>query len=193
LRLSGLDARGCIVGSARSNEDLRPELEQQAAALGLLPGALQFLGSVADMGPVYRKANIFVLTSEHEGTPNVLIEAMAAGLPIVATNVGGVPEIVKDGLTGFLLDGQDLQGQIAAIGKLIRDPHLRARIGRQARAHAEENYALDRLPAYLTGLYETAFSRGHTRKGYAASISPGIRTTATRNRFLQHKNEVYEH
>jgi glycosyltransferase involved in cell wall biosynthesis len=129
LRMSGFNVRGCIVGSTRPNENLLPELERQAAALGLLPDSLQFLGSVADMAPIYRRSSICVLTSGHEGTPNVLLEAMAAGLPVVATNVGGVPELVKDGLTGFLLEGEDLEGQVAVIARLVRDTDLRGQGG----------------------------------------------------------------
>ena len=92
------EVRGWIVGPT-GDEHLRAELEAQGAKLGLYPGCLRFLGGVSDMGRVYQEADICVLTSDFEGTPNVLLEAMAAGLPVVATQVGGVPEIYsKTGL-----------------------------------------------------------------------------------------------
>jgi glycosyltransferase involved in cell wall biosynthesis len=82
----------------------RDTLEQQAARLGLSPESVEFRPAVGDMGPVYRDADIFLLTSDWEGTPNVVLEAMASGLPVVATRVGGVPEIVRHGETGLLVD-----------------------------------------------------------------------------------------
>jgi glycosyltransferase involved in cell wall biosynthesis len=195
LRASGLDVRGWIVGPASPSEDLRPELEQQARTLGLLPDALEFLGSAADMTPVYRRSTICVLTSEHEGTPNVLLEAMAAGLPVVATKVGGVPEFVKDGQTGFLVDGEDLEAQTAVIARLIRDSDLRARLGKQARAYIEQNHSLHRLPALLNDLYEAACSPTRTRKRYAASIASCVSQVVPRNQPIHpmKEEEVYEH
>lgn len=160
LRQFGLPVRGWIVGSARGSGNLRPELERQAAALGLLPEGLQFLGSIADMVPIYRKSNILVLTSEHEGTPNVLLEAMAAGLPVVATNVGGVPEIVTDRQTGFLVQAEDLEAQVNVIACLLRDPVMREKIALQARAYVEANHSVRRLSACLSNLYEAALPPG---------------------------------
>jgi glycosyltransferase involved in cell wall biosynthesis len=193
LRVSGLDVRGWIVGSSRVNENLRPELEQQAAALGLLPDALQFLGSASDMGAIYRRSSICVLTSDHEGTPNVLLEAMAAGLPIVATNVGGIPEFVKNGQTGFLIDREDLEAQTTVIARLIRDSDLRTSIGNQARGYIEQNHSLHRLPALLNDLYEAALPPN--RKHYAASVMAGPDPQVARNRPPNpiKEQEVYEH
>jgi glycosyltransferase involved in cell wall biosynthesis len=189
LRELGLDVRGWIVGPTRAGEDLRPELERQAAALGLLPDGLQFLGSIADMASIYLQSTICVLTSEHEGTPNVLLEAMAAGLPVVATNVGGVPEIVRDGRCGFLVPGEDINAQVTAIARLVQDSDLRARMGMQARAYVEENHSVRRLPAHLSGLYEAAFSQGRSRdkkrRSYAASTEPSV----ARIRFSERLNQ----
>jgi glycosyltransferase involved in cell wall biosynthesis len=147
------------------------------------------------MASIYRQSTICVLTSEHEGTPNVLLEAMAAGLPIVATNVGGVPEIVKDGVTGFLVDGEDLAAQITVITRLVRDSDLRTKTGRQARAYVEQNHSIHRLPVQLNGLYEAAFSRVRTKNSQAALI-PGARHAMTRNLFPTNpikEKQVYEH
>ncbi len=150
-----LDVLGQIAGPAQDN-DLQKELEAQAVSLGLLPGCLQFLGAVSDMSPVYEQADICMLTSDYEGTPNVLLEAMASGLPIVATSVGGVPEIVRHGQTGFLFARQELDGMVQALARLATTRSLRTDMGRRARQHVEENHALERLPAYLDKLYDRA-------------------------------------
>ena len=108
------------------------------------------------MRSVYQESAICVLTSDFEGTPNVLLEAMASGLPVVATNVGGVPGIVRHGKTGFLLEPDDLEGLVRATAGLVRHSELRTEMGRRARAFVEENHSLHRLPAYLGGLYQLA-------------------------------------
>ena len=152
----GLDVRGLIVGSGCQNEDLRPQLESQAGRLGLLPDIVQFRGGVSDMRSVYHEAAVCVLTSEFEGTPNVLLEAMASGLPVVATRVGGVPEIVRHGQTGFLYEPDDLEGIAAALAELVKNSVLRSKMGQCARAYVEQNHSRERLPAYLSGLYQLA-------------------------------------
>jgi glycosyltransferase involved in cell wall biosynthesis len=151
-----LNVRGIIAGPGCQDEDLGPELETQARQLGLFPDFLQFRGGIADAPALYREAAVCVLTSDHEGTPNVLLEAMATGLPVVASNVGGVPEIVRGGETGFFLEPNNLEGFAAALAELVRIPGLRAEMGRRARALVEEKHSLHRLPAYLNGLYQLA-------------------------------------
>jgi glycosyltransferase involved in cell wall biosynthesis len=155
----GLNVKGLIVGSGRQNEDLRPELESQARGLGLFPDVIQFRGGVADMRPVYHESAVCVLTSDFEGTPNVLLEAMASGLPVVATNVGGIPGIVRHGQTGFLLDPNDLEGFVAVLAELVKNSELRMKMGRRARVYVEQNHSLQRLPAYLSGLYQLALPK----------------------------------
>jgi glycosyltransferase involved in cell wall biosynthesis len=152
----GLDVRGWIVGPTRSDQDLRPVLERQAAVLGLCSDTLRFLGSVPDTSSIYQQAAIFVLTSEHEGTPNVLLEAMATGLPVVATSVGGVPEIVQHARTGFLVP-EDQPAELSnSILQLLRNPNLAMQIGVRARAYVEETHSLQKLPQYLADLYDLA-------------------------------------
>jgi glycosyltransferase involved in cell wall biosynthesis len=158
-QLRGLDVRGWIVGPTRADQELRPILENQAAELGLLPDKLQFAGSVADMPSMYQQGTIFVLTSEHEGTPNVLLEAMATGLPVVATSVGGVPEIVQHGRTGFLAAQDDVKAQLNALQKLIEDPDLRTEMGTRARDYVEETHSVHHLPTHLAQLYDLTFGK----------------------------------
>lgn len=149
-----LDVRGVIVGAGCRDEDLRPQLERQAAQLGLFPGVIEFRGGLSDPRQAYHEAAVCVLNSDYEGTPNVLLEAMACGLPVVASNVGGVPGIVWHGQTGFLAEPNDLDAFADALARLAEDSRLRLEMGQRARAFVEENHSLHRLPAYLDSLYQ---------------------------------------
>ncbi|MGH7992518.1 MAG: glycosyltransferase family 4 protein, partial [Limisphaerales bacterium] len=151
-----LNIRGLIVGPGRPNESFAQELEHQARRLGLFPEFIQFRGGVPDTRPVYPEAAVCVLTSDYEGTPNVLLEAMASGLPVVASKVGGVPEIVRHGQTGFLHEPDDLKSFAATLAELAKNPELRTEMGRRARNFVEENHSLHRLPVCLEGLYQMA-------------------------------------
>jgi|ERR1051326_1350054 glycosyltransferase involved in cell wall biosynthesis len=175
----GLDVRGWIVGPTRADQELRPVLEEQATAFGLLSDKLQFLGSVADMVPIYQQGTIFVLTSDHEGTPNVLLEAMATGLPIVATDVGGVPEVVRHQRTGFLVPCEDTKAQLDAVSQLVEDPGLRTEMGTRARAYVEEVHSLHRLPAHLADLYDLALGKPATQRSETHSFSAPARNGAS--------------
>ena len=131
------------------------------------------------MSSVYHQAAICVLTSDFEGTPNVLLEAMASGLPVVATRVGGVPGIVRHGETGFLLDPDDLDGLTAALVELVRNSQLRTGMGRRARTYVEENQSLHRLPVYLSELYQKALPARRPSPGrvvQGAPISTGLQS-----------------
>ncbi len=167
-----LDVRALIVGPVQ-DQKLRNVLESQSARLGLTADHLQFVDGVADMVPYYRRAAIFVLTSDYEGTPNVVLEAMACGLPVVATAVAGVPAIVQDGRTGFLKDREDVAGLVAAVARLISSASLRKQMGRQAREYIEQNHSLHRLPAYLAGLYQMALPNRYPCRPGLVQSSPG--------------------
>ena len=101
---------------------------------------------------------MLVMTSDFEGTPNVILEAMASGVPVVAYRTGGVPEIVQHGQTGYVLDMDDEGGMLDCISTLITDADLRASCGTRARAHMEANYAIGRLPAILADFYRAALA-----------------------------------
>lgn len=152
------EVRGIIVGGEREGENLRPALEKQAHALGISPRELEFQGEVADMKSVYQNADCFLLTSDWEGTPNVVLEAMASGLPVVATRVGGVPDLIDDGVTGFLVDPGDITALTDRLRMLAEDTALRRQLGRQARAFILANHALQKLPQFLGTLYNTVLS-----------------------------------
>lgn len=166
---SGTDIRGMIVGDG----PMREQLQAQATALGLGPADLEFCGDVSDTSLLYQQADVLVLTSEYEGTPNVLLEAMASGLPVVASKVGGVPEIVQHGHTGLLIDSGDDEALRLALEHLSRDSNLLQSMGQRARAYVQEHHSLDRLPSVLGALYESAVANSYAR-GTAVNVGPRL-------------------
>ena len=96
------------------------------------------IGGVDDVTPLLLDAQFAILTSPSEGLPNALMEAMAAGLPVVAFRVGGIPEIVENGVTGMLVRPGDLQGLASAIGRVANDPEWRIEAGTLARERMAE-------------------------------------------------------
>jgi glycosyltransferase involved in cell wall biosynthesis len=89
----------------------------------------------------YRKANLFVLPSRHEGMPNVVLEAMASGLPVLATRIAGNEELVLPGETGELVPAEDSPAIAAALGRLLPEAGLRQRMGLAGRQRAVEHFA----------------------------------------------------
>jgi glycosyltransferase involved in cell wall biosynthesis len=108
---------------------------------------------------LYERAAAVVLPSYREGLPLCVLEAMAHGRPVVATRVGGIPELVEDGVTGFLVEPGDVAGLRAALERLLADPMLRRRMGREARARVAERCSWDRVTAATVAAYE---GRAHT-------------------------------
>ena len=103
---------------------------------------------------LYREADVFVLPTWREGFPNVVIEAMAAGLPVVATPVGAIPEAIEDGKSGLLVPVNDTTALEAALRRLIDDPTLRRTLGAAARERAVAMFSLESVVARLGALYE---------------------------------------
>ena len=152
--MTSIQIKATILGEG----SLRAALEAQAADLGLLGGIVEFRGAVSDIAAEYRKADILVLTSDYEGTPNVALEAMASGLAVVAARVGGIPDILSCEKTGFLIDSSDLTAMAITLLTLINDPTLRAKIGSSAREYVLANHSPEQLPKALSGVYEVATS-----------------------------------
>jgi len=136
-------------------------LQRLAAELGLLPAALRFVGR-RDPSPVLQDANIMLLTSDHEGFPNVLLEGMAASLPIVTTPAGDSGTVVVDGVTGYVVPFDDVAGLAERLVRLTRSPELRRALGRAGRLRVEQEYGVERLPAMLLAAYAT-FARVQRR------------------------------
>ncbi len=139
---------------------LRPALEAQARALGL-DGHLRLLGSRADVGDLMQGADLFVLSSEREGLPVTVLEAMAAGLPVVATRAGGTAEAVEEGRTGLIAPVGDVPALAAAIAALASDPARRTSLGQAGRARWSELFTAERMVRETEALYrgELASSR----------------------------------
>jgi len=137
---------------------LRSELEKLARDSGLYPGPVEFCGNVTGVQSLYKDGHVLLLTSDHEGTPNVVMEAMASGMPVVATAVGDVPDLVQHGVTGYVVETSDEQAAVRHLEDLLRDPCLRESMGSRARAFIQSHHALDSLPESLAELYSAALS-----------------------------------
>jgi glycosyltransferase involved in cell wall biosynthesis len=132
--------------------ELRPELERRVAALGL-QAHFRFGGERQDIPQLLRACDLFVLPSIAEGMPNSVLEAMAAGLPVIATRAGGIGEIIQDGVTGVLVEPKSADALAAAMLRLLRDPDLAARLARAAQEHVRRNFSFDALIRRLGEMY----------------------------------------
>lgn len=102
---------------------------------------------------LYREADVFVLPTRREGFPMVILEAMAAGLPVIATPIGAIPDMVRDGEEGLIVPSRDAAALTAALGRLLRDAGLRERMGERGRQRVSEVYSRDVVVAQLEKLY----------------------------------------
>jgi glycosyltransferase involved in cell wall biosynthesis len=134
---------------------LRSELEREATALGLNE-RVTFLGERQDIPAVLASLDVNVLTSISESLSNVIMESMAAGVPVVAASVGGNPELVADGETGFLASSGDDDGFALAIGRLLQNAELRSALGAKARSEARSRFTLKSVCQRYEELYWSA-------------------------------------
>jgi L-malate glycosyltransferase len=130
---------------------LRPELQRKAAALGLGERAI-FLGDRRDIPAVLASMDVAVLTSDSESLSNVIIEAMAASLPVVAYNVGGNAELINEQRGALVAAGNEHEFAMAIL-RLLSDASLRGRRGRTSRQFAEETFGVDRVRCQYEDLY----------------------------------------
>jgi len=144
--------RATLLLAGDGNE--RQKLEDLAAGLGIAQ-QVKFLGFQSDVRPILWAADIFVHvpTTFPEGTPNAILEAMAAGLPVIATPVGGIPEVVRDGETGLLVPPNDQKALVEAILKLRQDEGLRTKLGKRAQKWVQEHHDIRRLPERVIQVY----------------------------------------
>lgn len=145
---AGVDACLCLVGDGPDRE----ATEQLAHDLGIVDRCL-FLGYQDDVAPFYAAFDALILPSANEGTPVSAIEALAAGRPVVATRVGGVPDVIRDGLDGFLVTPGDVDELADRLGRLAADRELARRMGESGRERVLERYSVDRLVADVDGFY----------------------------------------
>lgn len=141
-----------VIAGAFTDPGLVEELRAQACTLGI-NRRVHFLGQVADVAPLLLSSDIFVLLSRTEGFPNVVLEAMAASLPVVASCVGGTPEAVEDGTTAFLVPPNDAEEAAIHLNHLLSDPNLCRRMGRAGRRRVESHFSLDRMIQQHVDLY----------------------------------------
>jgi glycosyltransferase involved in cell wall biosynthesis len=136
---------------------LRPGLEKLADALGI-SDHIEFLGWRDDTAEVLSHMTIFCLPSVWEGFGIVLLEAMLARKPVVASNVGGVPEVVEDGRTGVLVPVGDVDALARALTSLLLDDGLAARMGEAGRARVEKDFSFAKMIEEYERLYNALAS-----------------------------------
>ena len=147
---------------------LRGELEKLAADLDLTTH-VRWFGDRQDIPQLLPDMDIFVLPSRWEGMPNAVLEAMACGLPVVATGVGGTIDVVTDGATGLLTAPESVEQLTAALHTLLADPGLRQRMGAAGRRRVEAEFSLAATVAATTALYESLLAARHH-----ASVPPPL-------------------
>ncbi len=141
-------ARFLVVG----NGPLADDLVGEARRLGL-DGRLVFTGFRPDATRLVAAADLFVLSSLYEGLPVSLLEAMALGRAVIATRVGGIPEVVTHGENGLLVAPGDADGLAAAMLEVLRDPERRAALGRHARSHAQRRAGMAEMVRSVEQVY----------------------------------------
>jgi glycosyltransferase involved in cell wall biosynthesis len=136
----------------------RPGVEAEIRAAGL-GGVVELAGERRDVQRLLLEADVFVLSSRSEGAPLSILEAMAAGVPVVASSVGGVPEIVEDATTGLLVPPGDAAALAAALERLLADAALRRRLGAAGRERVRERFDLAGLQSAHLDLYARELAR----------------------------------
>jgi glycosyltransferase involved in cell wall biosynthesis len=148
LRERGVDTVLCMVGDGPD----RDAVERRAHQLGIVRDSL-FLGYQEEVASYYAAFDALILPSANEGTPVSAIEALAGGRPVVATRVGGVPDVVRDGIDGFLVEPGDVDAMAERLSALAADAPLRHRMGEAGRASVHERYSVERLLDDVDALY----------------------------------------
>jgi glycosyltransferase involved in cell wall biosynthesis len=143
---------------------LRPTIEAAIASNERLRGWVHVLGNRPDAGELVGGADVLLLPSLVEGIPGVILEAAAHAVPAVATDVGGIHEAVRRGVTGVLVPLGDREGFVDGVAGLLADPAARARMGAAAREHVREHYDMERVVDAFEHLYER-LRRGHAARG----------------------------
>jgi glycosyltransferase involved in cell wall biosynthesis len=165
-RALGSPVRGAVAGDGPA----RATLERLAADLALLPDAVRFLGARDDVPALLRRAAVLLSASEHEGFPNVVLEAMAAARPVVATPAGDCALIVREAVTGHVVPFGDVEAMAACLVRLAAAPGIGRRLGDEGRREAERSYTRDRLAARLLAVYAAA-ALASRRRGAARALA----------------------
>jgi glycosyltransferase involved in cell wall biosynthesis/peptidoglycan/xylan/chitin deacetylase (PgdA/CDA1 family) len=140
----------------------RPDLERRVAELDTAD-RVHFLGFRRDVDSILRAVDVCAMSSDWEGMPLFALESMAAGIPLVATSVGGVPEIIDDEVTGLLVPPRDPPALAAALSRLLDDQALRESLGASASSRIEE-LGIDRVAGRFADLYDSLLARQVTSR-----------------------------
>jgi glycosyltransferase involved in cell wall biosynthesis len=155
LLASGLDVELVIAGEG----DERPALQALATRLGRAD-RVRLLGYQSNLSGWYEAMDVFALSSLREGLPNVLLEAMALEVPVVATRIAGVPKLITDGENGLLTEPGSVDALTAALGRLLTDPDLRGRFRQEGRRTVENRYSFAVRMERLRASYDRLLGRG---------------------------------
>ena len=143
---------------------LRPQLEEEARIRGL-SSRVHFVGVRLDVPDLLRASDVFVLSSRWEGLPMVVLEALAAGCPVVSTAVGGVPTAIEDEHTGLLVPPQDAQALASALTRMVSDAALRSRISDEGRKVFASRFSATAMTRAYEALYVDGLRARHGRQG----------------------------
>jgi sugar transferase (PEP-CTERM/EpsH1 system associated) len=151
----GVEARLVLVGDGALLEEVQRILDQGKASRHVT-----FAGSREDVPELLRSFDVFALSSRVEGISNTILEAMATGLPVVATRVGGNEELVEDGVTGTLVPPRDPEALAYALARYVASARLRREQGLRARSRVEKELGLDGMVARYLGVYDGLLAKG---------------------------------
>jgi glycosyltransferase involved in cell wall biosynthesis len=143
---------------------LRRDLERESDRLGLTE-QVRFLGWRRDIGAVMRTWDIFVLASLDEGLGMAVLDAMAEGLPVVGTAVGGIPELIEDGRTGFLVPPRDHEALARQLRRLISEPERRRALGAAGRERVRSLFSADQMVTQIQAIYDSLGAGPGTVRG----------------------------
>jgi glycosyltransferase involved in cell wall biosynthesis len=160
LRHKGVEGVFVVVGGGPERE----RLEARAFARGVAED-LRFLGWRRDLDRIYAGSDVVALSSDNEGTPVALIEAMAAGVPVVAAAVGGVPDVLEDGRLGLLVGPGSADALANGIEALLRDRELGAALAGRARPAVTSRFGVDRLLTDVAALYDELLDPAYASAG----------------------------
>jgi glycosyltransferase involved in cell wall biosynthesis len=166
--LRALDILRRQLGEERFHAVLVGEGPEEARLVALrrelgLEQHVTMAGLQHDVRPYYACADIVAMPSHSEGSPNVLLEAMAAGVPVAATRVGGVPEIATDGETALLMETRKPEAMAQALARLLREPELRRELAARGQRLVEEEYSPEAYRRSVTGIYQTVLASPRRR------------------------------
>lgn len=151
---------GILIGDGPEKRNLQVIALQN----GLTDKDFMFLGQRDDIPAILKHVHIFVLTSDHEGFPNVLLEAMASKLPIITTPAGDSVYLVQEGRTGYVIPYENNDRLVDCIIKLAQSEQLRSILGQEGRMQVEYFYAMDALAKNLLSIYQTIASQCHSQR-----------------------------